>query len=326
MIQIFNNVRQSTIDFNFETITIVAVVDANKSIIDSTENIDCFDSKYSNSSNKNSFIMNFDRYIYYRDVYVFIDRLKNLKQSFFDFRIKKYVFACMKNDALAWLSTEFNILKKNLLRKIDVENWCKALIRRFKKRDVVVLKKLQSSFYIFIDVRSDKTSRVYVQNILRYSRTIEYDSIYHQLLNAWNDLELKFRMQISKSIFNIEFSIFFELLNFKIIIWIEMTVKRFNVEISNFDNNNVDKNWSMNKQNRERQNDFSQQFDVNDFFFLLFNFSDHFKVIFHINFRIQFIKIKDFSISSSTKKNNNSNNYFRLLFCLRFYLQDNLCK
>ena len=163
MIQIFNIVRQSTINFNFETIIIIVVVDANKSIINSTKNIDYFDSKYSNSSNKNSFIMNFDRYIYYRDVYVFIDWLKNLKQNFFDFRIKKYVFACMKNDILAWLSTELNILKKNLLRKIDVENWYKALIRRFKKRDVVALKKLQSSFYIFIDVRNDKTSRVYVQ-------------------------------------------------------------------------------------------------------------------------------------------------------------------
>ena len=101
MIQTFNIVRQSTIDSNSETATIVVVVDANKSIIDSAENIDYFDSEYSNSSNKNSFIMNSDRYIYYRDVYVFIDRLKNLKQNFFDSRIKEYVFACMKNDAFA---------------------------------------------------------------------------------------------------------------------------------------------------------------------------------------------------------------------------------
>ena len=79
-------------------------------------------------------------------------------------------------------------------------------------------------------------------------------------------------MQISKSIFNIEFNIFFELLNFKIIIWVEMIVKRFNAETSNFDNNNIDKNRSMSKQNCERQNDFSQQSDVNDFSFFIIQF------------------------------------------------------
>ena len=58
------------------------------------------------------------------------------------------------------------------------------MIRRFKKREIVVLKKFQFFFYIFVDVRNDKTSRVYVQDILRHFRAIDYDFIYHQLLNV----------------------------------------------------------------------------------------------------------------------------------------------
>ena len=51
-----------------------------------------------------------------------------------------------------------------------------------------------------------------------------------------------------------------------------MIAKRSNVE-NNIDFNNVDKsNRSINKQNRERFDDFSQQFHVNDFHFLNIDF------------------------------------------------------
>ena len=99
MTQIFNIVRFSSIDFNFDA-AIIIVVDVDKSIIDSSEDIDYFDSKYNDSFEKNVIIVIFDRHIFYRDVFIFIDRLKNLKKNFFDSRIKKYVVECIKNDAL----------------------------------------------------------------------------------------------------------------------------------------------------------------------------------------------------------------------------------
>ena len=47
----------------------------------------------------------------------------------------------------------------------------------------------------------------------------------------------------------------------------KMTVKRFDAE-NNIDFNNIDKsNRLINKQSRERFDDFFQQFDVNDFSF-----------------------------------------------------------
>ena len=263
MIQIFNIVRFSISDFNF--VVVIIAVDADKSIIDFAKNIDYFDSNYENSFEKNFLIIIFERHTFYRDVFIFTDRLKNLKKKISDSRIKKYVFVCMKNIVFIWLSIEFNSLKKKLFRKIEVEDWCFAFIRRFKKRDVVALKKLQSFSYIYADCRSDKTSRAYVQNILRHFRAIDYDFIYHQLLNAWSDFELDFRMQISNFIFDIQLNTFLNSLDSKTTIWIKMIVKR--AEKSSFDNN-VDKNRLISKQNnRERQNDFSQQSSVNEFSF-----------------------------------------------------------
>ena len=66
-------------------------------IIKILKNIDFFNSILNNSSNKNIDIIIVNRHIYYRDVFFFINKLKNLKKSFFDFKIKKYIFDCFKN-------------------------------------------------------------------------------------------------------------------------------------------------------------------------------------------------------------------------------------
>ena len=97
MTQIFNIVRSSIFDFNFAII--VVAIDADKSIINSTKDIDYFDSEYENSFDTNSFIVTFERHTFYRDVFIFTNRLKKLKKNFFDLRIKKYVSICLKSDA-----------------------------------------------------------------------------------------------------------------------------------------------------------------------------------------------------------------------------------
>ena len=270
MTQAFNIVRSSISNFNFDAIFTV-VADADKSIIESSKNIDYFDSNYENSSEKNFFVVIFERHIFYRDVFIFIDRLKNSKKNFSEFKIKKYVVDCLKRNAFKWQFAKLSSLKKKFLRNVIVDQWCETLIQRFKKRDASALKKFQVSFYTFIDVRNDKTPRAYVQNIFRHARAVDYNFTYHQLLNAWNDLDLKFRMQISEFIFEIQLNIFFDTLDSKITIWMKMTVKRLNAEDSiDF---NVDKsNRLINKQNRERFDDFSQQSDVNDFSFFQYWF------------------------------------------------------
>ena len=99
MTQVFNIVRFSSIDFNSDA-AIIIVVDVDKSIVDSLKDIDYFDLKYENLFEKNVMIVIFDRHIFYRDVFIFIDRLKDLKKNFFDSKIKKYVFECMKSDVV----------------------------------------------------------------------------------------------------------------------------------------------------------------------------------------------------------------------------------
>ena len=64
----------------------------------STENIEYFDFTYENFDN--SMIVNVDRHVFYRNVYSFIDKLKELKQNSFEFKIKELVSSCLRDEVL----------------------------------------------------------------------------------------------------------------------------------------------------------------------------------------------------------------------------------
>ena len=74
--------------------------DHSSSVIKSIENVDYFDFEYENSIDTNQSIVSVKRYNYYRNVYIFIDHLRDLKKIDFDFKIKKFVFTCFKNETL----------------------------------------------------------------------------------------------------------------------------------------------------------------------------------------------------------------------------------
>ena len=69
------------------------------------ENIDYFDSKYqenklsSNQYDVNSLTVSVDRHVFYRDVYVFVNRLKNMMISKSENKIKKVISTCLREVA-----------------------------------------------------------------------------------------------------------------------------------------------------------------------------------------------------------------------------------
>ena len=74
------------------------VDDEKRSFIRSIEYIDYFDSILKNVENRS--VINVDRYIFYRNVYAFETRLKNLIKKSFDNKIRKLIFFCLRNNVL----------------------------------------------------------------------------------------------------------------------------------------------------------------------------------------------------------------------------------
>ena len=46
------------------------------------------------------------------------------------------------------------------------------------------MKDLQNERFTYVDMRSGRTPRAYVQDVLRYVRAAEYSSTYYQLFNV----------------------------------------------------------------------------------------------------------------------------------------------
>ena len=65
-----------------------------------TNDVKFFDSFYKNFININFFIVNIERYIFYRDVYTFEDRLKNLVHLKSENKIREVLSTCFRESVL----------------------------------------------------------------------------------------------------------------------------------------------------------------------------------------------------------------------------------
>jgi hypothetical protein len=123
-----------------------------------------------------------------------------------------------------------------MFRDVSMNQWFRDLIRRFKKRDSQIFKNLQIEKYIMQNVRNDKTFKIYVQNIMRHFKIVEFNFVYNQLIMTWNNLNFNFKMQIFESITIVIFISFFDSFDVKINIWQKIIVHKFIQHINfNFD-------------------------------------------------------------------------------------------
>ena len=311
-----NNERDDRHFFDFDFSNEATTdVDNERSILKDSENIDFFDSRRENDKNKNV-IVNVDRHIYYKNVFVFIDKFKNLKKSSFNHKICELIVECLRDDALTWNSLKLDEIEKNMFRDASMNQWCRDLIRRFKKRDSQTLKNLQIEKYIMQNACNDKTSKTYVQNIMRHSKVVEFNSTYNQLIMTWNNLNFNFKMQIFESITTTILTSFFDSLDVKTRIWQKMIAHKFTQHV-NFSSDKK-KQRQINKQNREHRTIFNNNLTLTIFNFLFFRMNiDHHQITTHINIRIRRFKVM--LIKNIKNLNINSQAYLKKHLSLLFY-------
>ena len=85
-------------------------------------------------------VVNTGKHVFYRDVYIFVDRLKDLAVTRPNPNdVKRVITACLRGSALMWYSAELTELERDLLRDLDLDRWYTTLINRFKTRIAVAL-------------------------------------------------------------------------------------------------------------------------------------------------------------------------------------------
>jgi len=87
------------------------------------ENTNYFDFKYNNFSNINAFIVNVDQYIFYCNIFVFVNSLKNLvKLVNYVIRIEELIFSYLCKNVFVWYSIKLNEFTKSI--------FCNAILKQ----------------------------------------------------------------------------------------------------------------------------------------------------------------------------------------------------
>ena len=162
------------------------------------------------------------RHSFYRDVYAFVDRLKDMAKQRPSDKLRTILPECFRGEAQIWYSVELSEFEKDLLRAVPLEQWYEALVKRFKTRTPRALELLQREKYTLGDARSSKHPRVFAQNILRHAKAAEVGSIQNQLTMAWNNLAVEFRIHIPEPTASTTVRHFMEQLDGQADMWMEL--------------------------------------------------------------------------------------------------------
>ena len=221
-----------------------------------TNDVEYFDLEYEGLANMGSSIVNVDRHVFYRDVYVFVNRLKNMTSLRDDQKLRTVVSQCLREFALIWHFMKLSELEKARLRNSNLNVWYESLIARFKKRTSIALSRLQRERYTMTNIKQQKNSRLFTQNIFRYAKTAKMSSTYNSISIAWNNLNWEFRRDISKPNSHTTIRLFLDQLNSKLNIWFEM-IRRTRNDFSNQRNQFNFANFSK-YERRQARDDVSQ--------------------------------------------------------------------
>ena len=148
------------------------IIDTN--FFDSTLNIQ-FDTKD---------VMQIERDIYYKDVFLFVKRIKDVVTILSENVIRINLFTCLREIAQMWYTKEFNDLKKKVLRflKNDTNRWCETLIKKFKQFVSSTFSNFISKRYILDDVRNKRNISSFVFQIMKHIKIVNIEDLHKQLI------------------------------------------------------------------------------------------------------------------------------------------------
>ena len=162
------------------------------------EEVGYFDPDYQSEQGTSSPIVSVGKYVWFRDVYMYVTRLKDFVALGKD--IKSVITSCLRGSALMWYLMELSEEDRARLRSAtDLENWYQLLISRFKVDTGVALSQFfsPSSSYTLASARHNPP-RVWAHYMLYLAKSAGFDSTYNRLNLLWNRLDCEIRRYVPK--------------------------------------------------------------------------------------------------------------------------------
>ena len=240
-----------------------------------SKDLDFLDSKLFAFYDSNLMIRD-DKNVYYRNVYFFCERIRDLATIKSEELIRVNLNICFFDYALIWYTSKLRALNRVDLRNFSLENdWIKKFKLRFKSNHSVVIDALIFERYTLVDVRSDRESFNYVQQVVNHVMNVNFQNTQQQLTWTWKNLNLDLKRDNSTSSEIISFTNFLHMIENRKKIWQELYIRNENRDDRNDRNRRF--NRQINKFNRQDSNrdDYSSFDDVYVLYFY-YSFSSYY--------------------------------------------------
>ena len=109
--------------------------------------------------------------------------------------------------------------------KDEIDHWTTQLLKRFKKSTDVFINIILKKRYTMNDAKNRRKSREYVVKILRIIKFAEFESMTNQVIIIFNNLNVEFRRDLTKSINVLFMNIFFREMNDVKEIWWQLALR-----------------------------------------------------------------------------------------------------
>jgi AraC-like DNA-binding protein len=143
--------------------------------------LDFFDSAYEEKIIATAkSVQHVEKDTYFRDVHLFIDRIKNIViVKDYDI-VRNNLYTCFREQVMIWYISEMTDEEKELIKiESNLNVWERYLIKRFRERSNVAMITIIKERYIMKDARRRRESREYVDVIMRIARSAELESESH---------------------------------------------------------------------------------------------------------------------------------------------------
>ena len=187
-----------------------------------TEDVGFFDPEEQEEDKPFTTIVHSGKHVFYKDVYVFVERLQDMAKQYDEKTIENLVSECLRGDALEWYTIEIDDNFRDLLRDAKLDKWSRTLISRFKTRTTVALSRLTSQKYSLNDIKRGVTSRAWFLQMLRYAKAANLLDSFNQLTMIWNRFDVVLRRDIPEPNEHTTVARFLQDIDAKTSIWYEM--------------------------------------------------------------------------------------------------------
>jgi hypothetical protein len=208
------------------------------------------------------FMQHVEKDIYFRDVHLFLDRVKDFVMTKEVEIVRNNLYTCLRESVMTWYTIEvFEKKKKFLKMKNNIDVWKRYLLKRFRERLNVTMITIIRKRYILKNARRRRESRKYAGIIMKAAKFAELRFEAHQIMLIYNDLDLKFQRNILMPELITNIQNFLQCLDDKKNIWWELINRQF----TRFDTTRIRNSYNTYDQFKDYYQSVQQHFDQYDF-------------------------------------------------------------